>query len=318
MPSYLRKLKKGDRWYYKFDCEGKTYFSEAIYKTKQEAKKAEAERLAFLETDEFNEAEVDTLTAIFDRLKFLKITTSKKYYNENKRYLDIFHEYFKEHNLTLINRNEAQTFIMELTDSYRKNGHTNHSVNSAIRCYKAFYNFVNEFYILKIPNPFLKIRLLPIEKKIKYVPSDDEISKLLSVCDRNQRRLVEFVMQTGARINEALNFTYADIFDDYIVLYTRKSRNSNLTPRKVPFPPCLKNLNRGKKEDRIFRLWTDRPKFLGKKLKKLGLDVWGWHNLRHRYASKLSKDNVPIFEIMSRLGHQSIETTQIYLQLLGD
>ena len=84
MPAYLRKLVKGDLWFYKFDYRGKTYFSKAIYKTKQEAKRAEAERLSSIKNVVEEVVSVDTLTAINDRLKYLHITASVKYYNENK------------------------------------------------------------------------------------------------------------------------------------------------------------------------------------------------------------------------------------------
>jgi integrase len=123
-------------------------------------------------------------------------------------------------------------------------------------------------------------------------------------------------METGARINEALNLTYGDIYEDYIVLYTRKTRYGNRTPRKIPKPKCLKDLN-GSPTDRVFPDWKTRPKFLQQKLKKLGLKSWSWHCLRHRYASKLSKQNKPFFEIMSLMGHSSVANTQIYMHLLG-
>ncbi len=46
-------------------------------------------------------------------------------------------------------------------------------------------------------------------------------------------------METGARINEALALAPKDIYDGYVVLHTRKSKNSNLMPLKVPFDNSL-------------------------------------------------------------------------------
>ena len=65
-------------------------------------------------------------------------------------------------------------------------------------------------------------------------------------------------------------------------------------------------------EDRIFSQWKEEFKFLKRKTK----GKWNWHNLRHKYASKLSRNNTPLFEIMTRLGLSNLETTQQYLQLL--
>jgi len=65
-----------------------------------------------------------------------------------------------------------------------------------------------------------------------------------------------------------------------------------------------------------FKRWDNHPRFLEKKIKKLRQETWNWHNLRHRYASMLSKEGRPLFEIMALLGHSNMETTQNYLQLL--
>jgi integrase len=64
---------------------------------------------------------------------------------------------------------------------------------------------------------------------------------------------------------------------------------------------------------KVFHYWAEEPKFLTRK----NGGGWSWHNLRHRFASKLSKQGTPIFEIMSLLGHSNLETTQRYLQLLS-
>jgi site-specific recombinase XerD len=67
----------------------------------------------------------------------------------------------------------------------------------------------------------------------------------------------------------------------------------------------------------VFPEWSDVPRFLEKRVKKLTIPYWTWHNLRHKYASELSRKGVPLFEIMNLLGHSNMKTTQNYLQLLG-
>ena len=68
---------------------------------------------------------------------------------------------------------------------------------------------------------------------------------------------------------------------DLITLWTRKARNSNLTPRKVPKPSCLKEQGKG----RVFKDWSDYLRFLEEKVKELDQPKWNWHNLRHCRAS---------------------------------
>ncbi|MCE5249412.1 site-specific integrase [bacterium] len=82
-------------------------------------------------------------------------------------------------------------------------------------------------------------------------------------------------------------------------------------PRKVPFDTGL--FGRFKP---FHQRWTAHPRFLEKYVRKLKQKNWGWHNLRHRFASKLSKEGRPLYEIMALLGHSNLSTTQRYLQLL--
>lgn len=316
MAQYSKKLAKGVLWFFKFDFNGTTHRSNAIYKSKQEAKKAEAQKLSEIDTVVIKAEKIPLKTAVDERLKYLKLKSSSKHHCDSERYLNIIRDYFGDCFINDITKENIHTFIMEQATYYYDAGKKNYSINASIRCYKALFNFINENY-QRLDNPFYKFKFFPVDKNLKYIPSDEEINRLLSVCNPDQTLLVRFVMETGCRINEALNFSYSDIIDNGIVLYTRKSHNANRTPRKLPIPDCLKNVNIGKYQDRVFISWTERPKFLEKKLKMLGLKVWGWHNLRHRFASILSKNGVPLFEIMSKLGHQNLETTQKYLQLIG-
>jgi len=309
---YLRKLSKGDRYFFKFDLNRKTYRSKAIYLTKQEAKKAEAEAYQEADYRQRNPREsqsVSLLQAINDRLDYIKARKTEKYYNDNKRYLSIALHRFGDCSLTEIKKGDIETLLQEES---KKGAYT---ANACLRAIKSMFNHAIDSNDLDIKNPCLKIRLFAVEKRIKYIPTDEEINTLLQACTEPQRRLIEFIRDTGARVGEALRLTGKDITNVEVTLYTKKSANSNLTPRTLDKPDCLVGQTYAP-DTKVFGDWTEQPKFLERKLKKLNLTNWGFHNLRHRYASKLSAENVPIYEIMKLLGHSSIDTTQIYLQTL--
>ena len=104
------------------------------------------------------------------------------------------------------------------------------------------------------------------------------------------------------------------------MLYTRKSRHSDLVPRKVPLDrDFFQGLTFGP-EQRIFPDWGEsvdyRPHFLGRIVKALGQSPWNFHHLRYRYASRLVMENTPLTIVQERLGHMSLVTTTIYLQSL--
>ncbi|MHB8580815.1 MAG: tyrosine-type recombinase/integrase [Ignavibacteriaceae bacterium] len=324
MAQYYRKLSKGIRWYYKFSFNGKTYFSPCIYQSKAEAKRVEADK--YKELDErrrFPDLKDDKKLSELVAYRFEEIKTkrSKKYYKANKQYLNELLDFLGDVWFSDITRGDINNLLTTTAKDLQLRGKGNYTINSMLRIYKAFFNSCILNFNLNNQNPCIGIKLLSIDKRLKYIPSDQDISVLKLKCNQEQCFLIDFVAQTGARINEALRFTGNDILENQIVLYTRKSKNSNLTPRKIPLPGCLigKSFDKDKK---IFDRWSDVPKFLDKKLRQLkeentSVKIWGWHNLRHRYASLLSKKGTPIFEMMSLLGHSNMETTQGYLQLLA-
>jgi integrase len=244
-----------------------------------------------------------------ERLKDIKIKKSRLYYRRNYYYFQALLSHFGDQDVSRITKAQMASFLQAIALSARDNERTNAGVNYALRCYKALFNYGLKVFELDFKNPCTGLEPYSTDRKIKFVPTDRQIGAVKELFDGEECLLFNFVMETGARINEALRLKPKDVFDGYVVLYTRKSRYSNLIPRKVP-SVTLKNFAG-------FSRWTAQPRFLEKAVRTANQPVWGWHSLRHRFASKLSRQNVPIFEISQLLGHSSITTTQIYLQMLA-
>ena len=111
-----------------------------------------------------------------------------------------------------------------------------------INVYKALFNYIIDKHDLNIKNPCNRIDKYPVKKKFKYIPNDEDIEAVKAVCDEGQVMLIDFVRDTGCRISEALRVTGNDILDVVVVLYTKKSRNSDLVPRKILKPECIKDI----------------------------------------------------------------------------
>ncbi|MBF0517064.1 MAG: tyrosine-type recombinase/integrase [Nitrospirae bacterium] len=94
-----------------------------------------------------------------------------------------------------------------------------------------------------------------------------------------------------------------------MVLWTRKAKNSTLTPRYVPRPACIDKGFQGLSE-----ACSEHQHYLTKAVRLCGQKPWAWHNLRHRRASIWANSGM---KIMQRLGHSNISTTMGYLRLLG-
>ncbi|WP_148202500.1 tyrosine-type recombinase/integrase [Syntrophus aciditrophicus] len=252
---------------------------------------------------------------IEERLDIILHKKSKVYYRENRLYMKKLLDAVGNIPIQDITRQQIHKVLIDYSKDLRKRGKTDHKANAMIRCFKALFNYGISLYELNMKNPVKGIQFFSVDINLKYIPTDEDILAVKEGLTEEQKFLIDFCQQTGCRINEALRLKGSDIGDNYIVLYTRKARNSNLTPRKIPKPPCLAGYK--PKKERVFSEWSNVPRFLEKRVKKLDMKYWTWHNLRHKYASELSKRNVPLFEIMNLLGHSNMKTTQIYLQLIG-
>lgn len=320
MAQYQRKVKVGWRWFFKFDYKNITYRSAAIYLSKNEAKKAENAKYEEASNKERNPTEKPILSlmdAIAERLDYVQAKKSKDYYKDNKRYYSALFRKLGDVPLPTITRKDINDFLFDQARKAKEAGRDNYAVNYMLNLFKTLFNYAIESHELQMRNPCSGITLFSVKKKLKYIPSDADIEAVRALCDENQKLLIDFVAETGARINEPLKITGNDIFNDYVILYTKKSRNSNIVPRKVPKPDCIKHLN-PKPDEKLFKQWSDTPKFLERKIRSLGRKEWNWHNLRHRRASIWhTVEKRPLYEVMCLLGHSQLATTQKYLQLLG-
>ncbi|MEI6595997.1 MAG: hypothetical protein WCO28_10580 [Bacteroidota bacterium] len=309
MGNYKRKLSRGERWFYSGQHLGIKYFSKAIYLTKQECQRAERERLKELDQESRCPSRDMLLkTLLEERLDYIKLKKSIDYYKENKRYFKKLLAHCGNVQVSSITRQLINRLAMDEAERLLDEGKSNYKVNSMIRSLKALFNYGINTLELTIKNPCQRLEFYPIDIKLKYIPTNEEINAVRSILSQKQRLLFDFVEETGCRIMEAIRLEAKDVDLNKVVLYTRKAKNSNLTPRIIPRPSCLI----GTFEGRVFDEWTAYPRFLE--------DIangWNFHNLRHRRASIWARDNMPIFEIMSRLGHNNTVTTMRYLQMLN-
>lgn len=319
MGQYSRRLKYGTRWYYKFKLNGAVYFSKCEYLSKKEAKRAENTKYeeVYQEIRNYSQKmELSLFDAIAERLDYIKIKKSQSYYIDNRRYFKILFDYVGDIPFSKVTKASIEDLLLKTSQNHKAAGRDNYSINAMLRSYKALFNYIIEKRELNIRNPCKGIQKFSIKKKLKYIPSDKDIEAVKSICDIEQIRLIDFVMETGCRIGEAIRITGADVLENEVILYTKKSFNSDLTPRKLPKPECIKDITI-MPDERLFARWADTPRFLEDKVRQLEQRNWNWHSLRHRRASIWhNKEKRPLYEVMVLLGHSNLKTTQGYLQLI--
>ena len=317
MGVYKRKLSKGIRWYFSGQFQGQKYFSKAMFLTRAECLMAERDRLQQIEAEintQQPESEIMLVVIMHTRLDEIEENHSARYYLENKRYYKILLEYVGNVPVSSVKKAQINKLLLVYSKSQKRKGFTNHCANSMLRSLKALFNYAIKIFDVEMQNPCVGINLLPVEIKLKYIPSEPEILLIRKELDNEERFIFDFVEQTGCRISEALRLCFEDIDGELVTLWTHKAKNSNLTPRRIPIP---KSMNEVKGEGRVFKRWSDKPRFIEKQIKKQSMKKWNWHNLRHRRASIWANEGRTLLEIMQLLGHSNLSTTQKYLQILG-
>lgn len=221
------------------------------------------------------------------------------------------------------------------------------------RCLNTFYtHMMREEFISK--NPMVKIDKIRFHKQEETAFSELDVEKIRAGCQTNRERcIVEVLLSTGCRISELLSIRTADIGNGVInilgkgekyrnvylnakaqlaieaYLAERNDTNPYLFPGAVVFPGTTQKerLQKCRQEGRD---WYKDPKnvsadqSLDKRSVKGMLDRLGKranvekchpHRFRRTCATFALRRGMPIEQVCKMLGHASISTTQIYLDL---
>lgn len=196
--------------------------------------------------------------------------------------------------------------------------------NKELRFIKALFNHgINLGWFTY--NPTVGIKQFSIGAKQKRkIPTEDEVWKILSVASPTQKAYIVVVIHTLGRSSSVNNLRWQDIGDDYLILYTRRSRNSNIKPIRIPLNSVLTEVLAQIPHDgeyvfinkRTGKPYDYRDKIVPGLCKKARVPRYTLHCLRHFGASMLDSKGVPLCDIQALLGHEQATTTAIYLQSL--
>jgi integrase/recombinase XerD len=182
----------------------------------------------------------------------------------------------------------------------------------------------------------LELPLLKVERRIIQTLTDEHLQMLLTQKPKrfDQWRLhalVCLLLDAGLRIEEALTLRRGDVdFDNLLVTVFGKGRKE----RRVPFSFELRKVLYRYEQVRVRQCprcelffssrqgtgWDQRNSLRGLHLlqEKLGLHTFGWHRLRHTFATNYLRQGGDIVRLSMVLGHSQITTTQRYLHLLTE
>ncbi|MBT2641725.1 tyrosine-type recombinase/integrase [Bacillus sp. ISL-41] len=165
------------------------------------------------------------------------------------------------------------------------------------------------------------------EKKVAL--TQEEIEELLSAIEHPIIRFaVALLSFTGLRVKEARTLILSDIdFEQNRLLANGKGKKQRYIPIAQSFKPYLEEyiaeiresndspyLLATKKTGKLSAIYINNE--LHRAVKELGWDKnVTCHALRRSFATNLLRKGVNVFAISKLLGHASIKTTTVYLQL---
>ena len=328
-------LIKGKGYRYDFTLKGNRY-TLAWFKTKAEAKRAEAKRKEVIKNPK---PEIQTptdmafLELVNKRLDHVKAYNSEKYYIDHVSLSKMWVKEWDGFGCGDISKDKVQRYL------YKRKRVSTDTANKDLRYLRALFNFgVNNEWIST--NPTQRISFFPVEKKVRYLPPKEDVLKVILAAEPDDQDYLYTIRETMGRMGEINKLTWSDVdlMERSVILYTRKKRGGHLTPRKVPMTNKLYEIlsrrfkHRDKGKPWVFwhrywsrkeNKWVEGPYIERKRLmkglcKKAGVRYFRYHPLRHLGASLLDKANVSIGSIQRILGHENRTTTEIYLHSIGE
>ncbi len=234
----------------------------------------------------------------------------------------------------------------------RKNKVLKVTVAGEMAIFSSFFTWLYLEEIIK-RNPMSKVDKIKTEKIKKKAFTELEIEKLrLATENAREQTIVEMLLSTGCRVTELTEILLADIEGSKILVrgkgakeryvylnakaqlaleqYLNERKDNN--PFLFPKGKMLSEWDRkGLTKEDMKSWWKDREKIkdghvdkgsiekvVVRIAKRAGIDKANPHKFRRTCATLALKRGMPILQVSKMLGHESVETTQIYLDLSED
>ncbi len=230
--------------------------------------------------------------------------------------------------LNQLNKDDINNFLKNMDVSSRTKAHYLTVLNS-------YYNYLIFTGLLSM-NPCDGIKSPKIEKKLPVYLTIEEIDKLFNIrlnkpIDYRNKAMLELLFATGTRISELTSLTLSQInFEESIIKVMGKGKKERIIPIANNALNYLKVYIYNYREYLIKN--NNGYVFLNKNgekisrqgffkiLKKMAQDSGinkniSPHVLRHSFATYLLNNGVDLRVIQELLGHENLETTEIYSHL---
>ena len=324
-----------NKWYYRFQLNGKQYFR---------ACKGAVDQKTALQYEAIVKAELmkGNLGILDNKPKptlkyaiklYLEYSeNNKKTYKGDVFSTNIFLEYFGNVNLEDITPAKIEDFKRDVK---KDRDNKNATVNRHLQALSKMLNIAVANDLLN-KNPMWSVKKLKENNYKTRVLSEDEEKRLFTELERGYevvgrerkpktiypylhlKPLIECALQTGMRRGEIFNLKWSNVEFEYgfIELLETKSGKS----RKVPISSKLMKVLEEAKNDTEYVFinpdtnmpYNDIKKSFHTVLKKAGIEDFRFHDFRHTAATRMLEKGADIRTVQEILGHSSVSVTERY------
>lgn len=248
-----------------------------------------------------------------DELGRLRIEMSARGFRQKtkKSYMNILCNFLKYNQKSFVKSDEedVKRYLAYLSDR----GQTNITLNVVMSALKFAFEIFGKPLNLKRPKK---------EKRLPNVLSKEEVRSVINHCENVKHKLIlRIIYGCGLRVSELQNLKHSDLDFDRNIISIKNSKGAKDRVVKIPeslFSDLYKYvcLNPGKYVFEGLRgklnIKTIQKIFENNfKKSKINKNA-SCHTLRHSFATHLLENGVDIRIIQKLLGHNKLETTQIY------
>jgi site-specific recombinase XerD len=254
----------------------------------------------------------------------------------NEYDLNLFSDYFHEHNIKAITGEEILNSLAWLREERGNHAGAINRKEASIRSYFRYLRFIQIEGADSFPIESMPRAREPYTGPVKAL-EPDEVSRLLGSIDKNSILgfrdffLYSMLYRLGLRIGEAISINIKDInFEKEILNIHGKGRRE----RKLPLLPDLMDILEkwliyrtklyganqldalfiSKKGNRLsIRTAQDNFQKIVTKAGPFSIEKVTPHSLRHAFATHAIEGEQDIFVLKAILGHASTKSTEIYL-----
>ena len=313
------------------------------YKTfdsKTKAKEWATELEVLLKNGQYKEIKTSNstieITTVGSLIDYFYETQAKHRYSDYKKYTNMYNWWKNQIGHILITKlttstlSQCKEILAAEPPSKPYKGNTtkgNNTVNKYLMCLSAVLTYaVRELEIIPV-NPMSNVtKKKKPNGRVRFL-SEDEIKKLISACEEHSETLHLFVLMaisTGGRYNEirTVKIENIDFKNEIFHFIDTKNNESRGVPAHKSVLEKLKeyikinNIESGyifskNKNDKLIYLKGSFENVI----KKIGIEDFRFHDLRHTCASYLAMNGASLLDIAEILGHKTLNMVKRYAHL---